>query len=159
MSYEYESMMGLGAETQASDVLLEDNVVGPPIAVNDQEAPFDPGGNSNGLAIGLGLSAIAALFLGVLAFGLAMPFGLGALGAAVMAPEGHRKEAAKRGAIYGGLAGIGAGIVLTIVSGALNTIREGSGRYIGGSGLVPVAVGLYIGYKERERLRIEGRLS
>jgi hypothetical protein len=162
----YESMMGFGLGTNGNgaepvavtvpglqledQAFVDQGVVGPAPQVEN---------GTRALAIGAGVGALALLLLGIVVIGIAMPFALGAAGAAITGAKGYKKEAAKKGAIYGGLAGIGAGIVLTIISAGLESVSQGSGRYVGGSGLVPFAVGLYIGYKHKERLREEGAIS
>jgi hypothetical protein len=159
----YESMMGFGLGTNGNGAEPVAVTV-PGLQLEDQAfvdtgvpAPADNG--TRALAIGAGVGALALLLLGIVVIGIAMPFALGAAGAAITGAKGYKKEAAKKGAIYGGLAGIGAGIVLTIVSAGLESVSQGSGRYVGGSGLVPFAVGLYIGYKQKERLREEGAID
>jgi hypothetical protein len=154
--YEYDTLMGLGtngkdgaADPRAQFQAQVDRIEQEAAARNGMQPNMPP---ASGLAVGAGIGALALLLLGVVVIGIATPFALGAVGAAITGPKGMKKAAAKKGAIYGGLAGIGAGIVLTVVSGALESVRQGSGRYIGGSGLVPFAVGLYIGYKEKEKL-------
>jgi ABC-type Fe3+ transport system permease subunit len=130
----YESLMGFGADpaTPVSPVNVEN--------VNGGRSP---------LVAGAGLGALTALLLGVVVIGLAMPFALGAAGAAIAAPKGERKDAAKQGAIYGGIAGIGAGILASLVSMLASAASGTRASYVGGAGMVPLAVGLYLGYKRR----------
>lgn len=100
-----------------------------------------------GWPVGARFGAFGTLLLGILALGIALPFGIGAIGGAIAGPPGGKKEAAKKAALYGGLAGIGSGIALNIISGATGRYVSGS---VGGSALIPFGVGLYIGYKKRE---------
>jgi len=139
MSYEYE--LALGTNEKNGEPASIDWGEGRDLPTQWRDAASDAGPL---LASGLGVGALVGIILGFVALSIALPFGIGAVGGAIAAPEGRRKDAAKKAAIYGGIAGIGTGLVLNIVSGA-------TGRYVGGSGLVPFAVGLYIGYKERER--------
>jgi hypothetical protein len=134
----YESLMGLGADpaTPVSTVTV-DNMNGRP--------------GRDLLVAGAGLGALTALILGVIAIGLAMPFALGAAGAAIAAPKGQRRDAAKQGAIYGGIAGIGAGILASLISTVASAASGARTPYVGGAGMVPLAVGLYLGYKRRQQ--------
>ena len=129
--------MGLGVDPLSPSQVQEVPALTPDAGVNDTLAA-------------LGIGALLTLLLGGVVLGLAAPFALGALGGAIAAPGGEKKQAAKQGAVYGGLIGIGTNIALSLVS---TVIRASSGSrtaYIGGAGLVPLAVGLYIGYKKRE---------
>ena len=139
MSYEYELAMG----TDKNGAAANGEAAAIPAPGWETEVVQQNGNGGSALVAGGVLAGVAALVLGFLAFSIALPFGIGAAGGALAAPKGHKKEAAKKAAIYGGLAGIGSGIVLNIVSGA-------TGRYVGGSGLIPFAVGLYVGYQKRE---------
>lgn len=132
----YESLMGLGAEPTT------------PLQVENTSNPGARTGRDL-LVAGAGLGAITTLILGVIVVGLAMPFALGAAGAAIAAPKGERKAAAKQGAIYGGIAGIGAGILASLISTVASAASGGRTPYVGGAGMVPLAVGLYLGYKRR----------
>lgn len=115
----------------------------------DNAGNLEPRRGRDLLVSGAGLGALTALLLGVIVVGLAMPFALGAVGAAIAAPKGQRKDAAKQGAIYGGLAGIGAGILASLISTIASAASGTRAPYVGGAGMVPLAVGLYLGYKRR----------
>lgn len=132
----YESLMGLGANPTPAEIPSVE-ATGPSRSSNDL------------LVAGAGLGALTALLLGVIVIGLAMPFALGAAGGAIAAPKGQRKEAAKQGAIYGGLAGIGAGILASLISTMASVASGSRAPYVSGAGMVPLAVGLYLGYKRR----------
>lgn len=143
MSYEYELAMGTNKNAAAEAVT--DETGRRSLTTQWTDAASD-------VAVpALAIGGVAALVLTFLALSVALPFGIGAVGGAITGPKGHKKEAAKKAAIYGGLAGIGSGIVLGVVSSVLESARPGAGRYVGGSGLIPFAVGLYIGYKQREK--------
>lgn len=130
----YESLMGLGVEPAPTNVSPGSDTGSP-----DRRL----------LVAGAGIGALTALLLGVVVVGLAMPFALGAAGGAIAAPKGQRKEAAKQGAIYGGIAGIGAGILASLISTIASAASGSRAPYVGGAGMVPLAVGLYLGYKRR----------
>ena len=132
----YESLMGLGADSAT------------PISPANVE---NVNGGRSLLTTGAGLGALTALLLGVVVVGLAMPFALGAAGAAIAAPKGQRRDAAKQGAIYGGIAGIGAGILASLISTIASAASGTRAPYVGGAGMVPLAVGLYLGYRRRQQ--------
>lgn len=133
----YESLMGFGADPTT------------PAQVVDGTSTSAQGGSRSLLTLGVGLGGLTVLLLGVVAIGLAMPFALGAAGAAIAAPAGQRKEAAKQGAVYGGLAGIGAGILASLISSVIRAASGNRSAYVGGAGMVPLAVGIYLGYRRR----------
>jgi hypothetical protein len=135
----YESLMGFGVEPSADPVQTVASGSNPVMQAGE------------GTLAALGIGALLTLLLGGVLLGLAAPFVLGAIGGAVAAPRGRKKEAAKTGAVYGGLIGVGANIALSLVSSVIRAASGSRTAYIGGAGLVPLAVGLYIGYKRRER--------
>jgi len=128
----YEALMGLGVDPTE------------PVTVDNASRPA-----RDLLVSGAGLGAITVLILGVVVVGLAMPFALGAAGGAIAAPRGQRRDAAKQGAIYGGIAGIGAGVLASLVSTLASAATGNRASYVGGAGMVPLAVGLYLGYRRR----------
>lgn len=127
--------MGLGADPTTS-------------SPNDIQHVANPGSHSD-LSAGLLVGGLGALVLGGLLFAIAAPFALGAAGAAIATRSGDRKEAAKKGAIYGGLIGIGANLALSALSATLQAATGNRNIHVYGAGLVPLGVGLYIGYKRR----------
>jgi hypothetical protein len=135
----YESLMGFGAE---------------PI----DQVQAATGGSSNvvqdvggGTLAALGIGALLTLLLGGVVLGLAAPFALGAVGGAIAAPKGQKKEVAKKAAVYGGLIGVGANMALSVLAGIVEAASGSRALYYTGGGLIPLAVGLYIGYKRRDR--------
>lgn len=145
MSYEsYESMMGLGI-----DPVLPSTAPGALLQTVAPRQNMDTGHSGGGAVLAIG--ALGALLMGVVVLGLAMPFALGAIGGAIAAPSGLKKGAAKKGAVYGGLIGIGVNIALSLMTSVIQAASGSRTSYIGGAGIVPLAVGLYIGYKQREQ--------
>lgn len=138
----YESLMGLGVEPIPDPVQA--------VASGSNLTRFDDPSHSGTLAA-LGIGALLTLLLGGVVIGLAAPFALGAIGGAIAAPSGQKKDAAKAGAIYGGLIGVGANIALSVLAGLVEAASGSRALYYTSGGLVPLAVGLYIGYKRRER--------
>lgn len=140
----YESMMGLGV-----DPVPATTAPGTPLQTVAPQQNIENGHSGGGAILAIG--ALGALLLGVVVLGLAMPFALGAIGGAIAAPSGLKKVAAKRGAVYGGLIGIGVNIALSLMTSVIQAASGSRTSYIGGAGIVPLAVGLYIGYKQREQ--------
>jgi len=143
----YESMMGFGVDT--GSMATAATSVQPQTVASEQNITSN---HPNGGGAILALGALGALLFGVVVLGLAMPFALGAIGGALAAPSGQKKESAKRGAVYGGLIGIGVNIALSFMTSVIQAASGSRTSYIGGAGIVPLAVGLYIGYKQRERV-------
>jgi hypothetical protein len=137
----YESLMGFGVEPSGDLVQT----------VASGSNPVTNPHSGDGTLAALGIGALLTLLLGGVLLGLAAPFALGAIGGAIAAPSGQKKDAAKTGAIYGGLIGVGANIALSLISSVIRAASGSRTAYIGGAGLVPLAVGLYIGYKRRDR--------
>lgn len=136
----YESLMGLGAEP-----------VFDPVQAVASGSNLTNDSSHSGTIAALGVGALLTLLLGGIVVGLAAPFALGAIGGAIAAPGGQKKDAAKAGAIYGGIIGVGANIALSVLAGLVEAASGSRALYYTGGGLVPLAVGLYIGYKRRER--------
>ena len=134
----YESLMGFGEEPRADLVQTVASGSSPTIRAGE------------GTLAALGIGALLTLLLGGVVLGLAAPFALGAAGGAIAAPRGQKKAAAKAGAVYGGLIGVGANIALSVLAGLVEAASGSRALYYTGGGLVPLAVGLYIGYKRRE---------
>jgi len=127
MAYEYERA-AFGTEQQQP-------VVGEPIVLVEDELTPPPG---SALAVG----GLIALLGGLVLLSLAIPFAFGALSAAVVAPEGRKKHAAKWGAVAGGVGGMVAYPVMYGVTGNVNLSRAASA-------LAPIALGAYVGNRER----------
>lgn len=140
----YESMMGLGVDPVPATA-----APGAPLQTVLPQQNIENGHSGGGSILAIG--ALGALLLGVVVLGLAMPFALGAIGGAIAAPSGLKKGAAKKGAVYGGLIGIGVNIALSFMTSVIQAASGSRTSYIGGAGIVPLAVGLYIGYKQREQ--------
>jgi len=134
----YEAMMGLGA-----DPTPQQQIVGERIR---EEQVVMPGDRRSDIVLLFLLGGLAVGVLALVAIAVAFPFILGAGGAALVAPSGYKKQFAKKGAVYGGLIGIGTNVVVAMLSSVTGRTIYGVG------GLVPFAVGLYIGTKEKERL-------
>jgi len=132
MSYEYERVMGFGADEDVSSTPpAPDTIVG--------ERP-EGGSNVSPVVIG----GLLAAFGGIVLFALAVPFGVGAISGAIAAPEGHKRRAAKWGALAGGLGGLATYPIVYGLTGSAGISRSMSS-------LAPIALGTYMGMRERER--------
>ena len=132
MSYEYEQSLGLcGGPPFSPDVSIVDQDV-----VDQQD---------NGLINPAAAVGVVGLLGGVVLLALFAPFVIGAISAAVVAPKGRKKKAAKWGAVVGG---VGSWVVYPFIYGV--TGSQGVARSFGA--ISPVALGLYMGLREKEAL-------
>jgi hypothetical protein len=139
----YERAFGFGDNGDptapiANGAMQQQYIVGERL---DVEAAGNGSEISPGVAVGL-----LGLLGGVVLFALAIPFGVGAVAGAVAAPEGRKKTAAKWGALAGGLGGMAAYPIVFGVTGSRPVARSMSS-------LAPIALGAYMGVRERENVR------
>ena len=133
----YESAFCFGVDNPDQNMLVSEQVVAP-IAEN-----FDQGDDSSDSSVALAVAGIAGLVGGVFLFALALPFIVGAVAGAVVAPSGQRGRGAKSGALAGGFGGMIAYPILYWIT--------GSSRFAGGvSSVTPMALGAYMGYRIHE---------
>lgn len=136
----YEMMMGFG--NNGGNGNKQDMVFGERIDVVQP-----PDGNVTAISP-LAVGGIIALIGGLVLFAVAIPFGIGAASAATAAPEGRRWKAAKLGAVAGGFGGLAAYPILYGLTGSSGIARAMSS-------FATIALGVYMGIREREKLAQE----
>jgi len=139
----YERAFGFGNDNSPETPITNNGV--PQTVFYGDRLDVDSAGNgseiSPGLAVGL-LGLLGGIFL----FAIAVPFGVGAIAGAIAAPHGRKKTAAKWGALAGGLGGMAAYPIVFGVTGSRPVARSMSS-------LAPIALGAYMGVRERENDR------
>lgn len=136
MSYERAFPLGQEEATQ------ESNGVVVPVVDNGEQIPIDSAGN--GQVSPVAVAGVLGIIGGIALFMLAIPFGVGAISGAVVAPSGRRKAAAKTGALAGGLGGLAAYPLLYGLTGSSDLASRLAG-------ITPMALGAYMGYRERQK--------
>lgn len=145
----YERAFGVGDEEVFSpdDILKQDP--SDAVVVNGGEQappPLDPiesagnGQSSNGLAV----AGVLGILGGLALFAILLPFGIGAVSGAVIAPSGRRKAAAKSGAWAGGIGGF---VAYPLIYGVTGNTPLATRL----AGIAPMVLGGYMGYRERQK--------
>jgi hypothetical protein len=143
MAYEYERAFGFG--DNGDPMTPAANSVMPQTIIAGERLDVETAGASPQLSP-VAAAGILGILGGVVLFALAIPFGVGAIAGAVAAPEGRKKTAAKWGALAGGLGGMAAYPIVFGVTGSRPVARSMSS-------LAPIALGAYMGVRERENVR------
>lgn len=138
----YENVFGDDAPKpgDAGVVVLTDadQVVVPPLDT------IEAAGNGAGPVSTAEVAGVLGILGGLAIFAILLPFGVGAIAGAVVAPEGRRKAAAKSGAWVGGIGGFVAYPLLYGVTGSSSFATRMAG-------IAPMVLGGYMGYREREK--------
>ena len=139
-------MMGFGSNGVTDPMAPQNGAIPDGIIVGERIDIGEP--VPNGEISPWAIGGIVAVLGGLVLFAVAIPFGVGAAAGAIAAPEGRRKRAAKWGALAGGLGGMAAYPIVYGLTGSQGVARSMSS-------LAPIALGAYMGLREKQQLEAE----
>ena len=139
----YERAFGFGDNGDPTAPIA--NGVMPQTIIAGERLDIETAGNGHEMSP-VAAAGVIGLLGGIVLFALAIPFGVGAISGAVAAPHGRKKTAAKWGALAGGLGGMAAYPIVFGLTGSRPVARSMSS-------LAPIALGAYMGVRERENVR------